>query len=300
MAKMNSTNLYITTNILVLNAKSDDPKSWQDLYRLLPYLRNSLCCVVCGNLLVDPLTPTSKCNHHLCRRCKDGRKKIKPACMWCKDNSAYVSNRSLRVMLQCYNKMCILLSKSFIFKELTKLADQQSGTGTSEGAENLISFIKEGEAFYDAYESAGGLPKSAYSILPCVYTNSSTQTLTTQTTISHPEPKTTISNISSNTTTNTTTKSKPYLYSVLYPGAGNKMTIKRKVKDPLEVTSKSANKEPQNEKASKQSYQVLLNRLERFLMDHGIRYDIIGFLMILRDHRMKIRQIINYGPLRIC
>lgn len=227
---MNSTSLYVTTNQIILKSNPSNPSTWQDLYRLVPYLRNSLCCVVCGNLLVDPLTPSvGRCQHHLCRKCIGGRKKIKPACPWCKDCNDYNDNKNLRILLQCYKKMCIALIKSGIFKGLLEQAAKtQTATGVERGAGNLIGLIKEGAAFQDNYESKGGLPKSAYSILPCVYTNSSTQTLQ-------------LANVNStnNVITSELNNPRPSLYSVMYAGTGNKITIKRKLKETTESKPKT-------------------------------------------------------------
>lgn len=237
--KMNSTSLYVTTNQIILKSNPNNPTTWQDLYRLVPYLRNSLCCVVCGNLLVDPLTPTlGRCQHHLCRRCNGGRKKIKPACSWCKDSNDYSDNKNLRILLQCYKKMCIALVKSGIFTGLVEQASKnQTSTGVERGAGNLIALIKEGAAFQDNYESKGGLPKSAYSILPCVYTNSSTQTLQ----IANTNTKSAINqNVNKNRTS---------LYSVMFAGTGNKITIKRKSKEPSEPKPKTVSvRKESNEK----------------------------------------------------
>ncbi|XP_019867370.1 E3 ubiquitin-protein ligase MSL2 isoform X2 [Aethina tumida] len=231
MAKMNSTSLYITTTQIILKSEPNNPSTWQDLYRLVPYLRNSLCCVVCGNLLVDPLSPgIGRCQHHLCRRCKGGRKRIKPACSFCKDNVDYTENKSLRILLQCYKKMCSSLINSPIFRGLKEQANKTQATGVERGAGNLILLIREGASFHDEYTSSGGLPKSTYSILPCVYTNSSTQTLQ-PTVTSEPTPN--------NVITSNNVQSRPSLYSVLY-GSGNKITIKRKPKESTEVKNKCA------------------------------------------------------------
>lgn len=224
MTKMNSTSLYVTTNQIILKSNPDEPSTWQDLYRLVPYLRNSLTCVVCGNLLVEPMTPSlGKCPHHLCKKCKGGRKKIKPACSHCKSCKEYRENKQLRVLLQCYKRMCMMLENSPIHKCLRDQAQKnrfQQSTGVESGAENLIALIKEGATFEDNYESVAGLSKSAYSILPCVYTNSSTQTLQVS---SNSDNK---YNNSSKSVSNCTP-----LYSVMYAGTGNKITITRKPKD---------------------------------------------------------------------
>lgn len=234
---MNSTSLYVTTNQIILKGNPDIPSTWQDLYRLLPYLRNSLCCVVCCNLLISPLTPTTgKCQHHLCNKCKGGKKKIKPACVWCKECLSYTENKQLRTLLQCYKKMCIFLLNSNIYKNLIE-ASKVPATGVERGAGNLLILIKEGAMFQDHYECNVGLSKDVYSILPCVYTNSSTQTLQNCQII---EGKKNI--IINPKNTNGTP-----VYSVMYAGTGNKITIKRKPKDHLE--KQQGLKKDSNEKA---------------------------------------------------
>ncbi|VEN54464.1 unnamed protein product [Callosobruchus maculatus] len=227
--KMNATNLYVTTTQIIMKSDPKNPNSWQDLYRLVPYLRNSLCCVVCSNLLVDPLTPTiAQCQHHLCRSCKGGRKKIKPACEGCKECNDYTDNKRLRILLQCYKKMCISLINSPLFHSINVQASHP-GNGFERGAGNLILLIKEGACFEDEYTSNGGLPKSAYSILPCVYTNSTiTQNNQSQPTNSDNKKALLNSNVQNRS-----------FYSVLYPGNGSKITLKRKQKDCATSSTKS-------------------------------------------------------------
>ncbi|XP_018578752.1 E3 ubiquitin-protein ligase MSL2 [Anoplophora glabripennis] len=231
--KMNATNLYATTTQIVMKSDPKNPNSWQDLYRLVPYLRNSLCCVVCSNLLVDPLTPTiAQCQHHLCRPCKGGRKKIKPACEGCKECKDYTENKRLRILLQCYKKMCVWLIHSPLFKSITMQASQP-GTGFERGASNLIMLIKEGAAFQDDYKSNGGLPKSAYSILPCIYTNSAnTQGVHSQ-----------VGKDNKNLVLNSNMQNRTSFYSVLYPGNGSKITLKRKQKDSLGNSKSGTNRQ---------------------------------------------------------
>lgn len=232
MAKMNSVSLYVTTNQIALKSDPNNPNTWQDLYRLIPYLRNSLCCIVCGNLLVDPLTPASgKCQHHLCQKCQGGRKKIKPVCEWCKDNNVYFENKTLRILLQCYKKMCVMLINSRIFLGILEQASKStSAAGVERGAENLIMLIKEGAAFQDNYEANVGLPKSAYSILPCVYT-----------TPSSPQKQIPAANQSQtmllNSGLRTVSSNNAHLYSVMYAGSGSKITIKRKPKEGVDTKS---------------------------------------------------------------
>lgn len=177
---MNATSLYVSTCRLVLQADAEDPNSWTDLYRLVPYLRQSLSCTVCSNLLIEPHTPTeTNCQHHVCRGCRGGRKKLKPSCSWCKDYDKYVENVQLRILLQCYKKLCEYLTSTNIYRSLIlSVSSNTTSNGPSAiGATSLMELIQEGTGFKDEFKSTAGLSKSAYSILPCVYTSTtSTQT----------------------------------------------------------------------------------------------------------------------------
>ncbi|OXU24500.1 hypothetical protein TSAR_010600 [Trichomalopsis sarcophagae] len=244
---MNATSLYVSTCRLILQADSEDPNSWTDLYRLVPYLRQSLSCTVCSNLLIEPHTPTeTNCQHHVCRACRGGRKKLKPSCGWCKDYDKYVENVQLRILLQCYKKLCEYLTSTGIYRGLVLAVSSNNTTNGMPclGASCLTELIKEGAGFKDEFKSNAGLSRSAYSILPCVYTTSTTST---QTGSSNP------ANVAATSATSTptiaaaastaadplapqdnppaaikTVSNGSSIYSVMYAGSGNKITIKRK------------------------------------------------------------------------
>ncbi|XP_014208217.1 E3 ubiquitin-protein ligase MSL2 [Copidosoma floridanum] len=232
---MNATSLYVSTCRLILQAEAEDPNSWTDLYRLVPYLRQSLSCTVCSSLLIEPHTPTeTNCQHHVCRACRGGRKKLKPSCGWCKDYDKYIENIQLRILLQCYKKLCEYLTNTAIYGCLLRaVACNNASNGMPRsGASALTELINEGAGFKDEFKSNAGLSKSAYSILPCVYatTTTSTQTGTSTTSSSNlvlPQtdplatseaPAAAIKTVSNGSS----------IYSVMYAGTGNKITIKRK------------------------------------------------------------------------
>lgn len=224
---MNATSLYVSTCRLVLQADVDDPNSWTDLYRLVPYLRQSLSCTVCSNLLIEPHTPTeTNCQHHVCRGCRGGRKKLKPSCGWCKDYDKYVENVQLRILLQCYKKLCEYLTNTNIYRSLilSVSSNKTSSNAPTIGVTSLMELIQEGSGFKDEFKSTAGLSKSAYSILPCVYT-STTSTQTQGNVMAGSE--TTSQNISETTAIRTVSNGSS-IYSVMYAGSGNKITIKRK------------------------------------------------------------------------
>lgn len=230
---MNATSLYVSTCRLVLQADIEDTSSWTDLYRLVPYLRQSLSCTVCGNLLIEPYTPTeTNCQHHVCRSCKGGRKKLKPSCSWCKNYDKYVENVQLRILLQCYKKLCEYVTSTSIYRSLLVSAATAGSNGNNAaGTSSLMDLIQEGAGFKDEYKSTGGLSKSAYSILPCVYTSTSTQTQTALASAAL-GPSDTSNGLSPNDLQAIRTVSNgSSLYSVMYAGSGNRITIKRKATD---------------------------------------------------------------------
>jgi len=124
---MNATNYYVSTTRLVLQADPDSPPSWQDLYTALPTLRNSLSCTVCENLLSEPYTPEeTTCEHHVCKSCKGGVKKLRPTCSWCKDYSKYSENVQLRILLENYKKLCGLIKITRIYWHILRNPEQGS------------------------------------------------------------------------------------------------------------------------------------------------------------------------------
>jgi len=122
---MNATNYYVSTTRLVLQADPDSPSSWQDLYTALPTLRNSLSCTVCENLLSEPYTPEeTTCEHHVCKSCKGGIKKLRPTCSWCRDYSKYAENVQLRILIQNYKKLCGLIKINRMFGHILRNGEQ--------------------------------------------------------------------------------------------------------------------------------------------------------------------------------
>ncbi|KAG8248511.1 histone H4-K16 acetylation [Homalodisca vitripennis] len=237
---MNATSLYVSTCRLILQANAEDSSSWTDLFRLVPYLRQSLSCTVCGNLLIEPYTPTeTNCQHHVCKSCKGGKKKLKPSCSWCKDYEKYVENVQLRILLQCYKKLCEYLTSTSMFKKIaiTNSPPSNANTNLLDGTTpTLVNLIQEGAGFADEFRSSASGRSSSY-ILPCVYTNStSTQTNSASTSLVVNEEVSTVlpsNGESDNSECPRPLLNGPSMYSVLHAGSGNKLTIKRKASDPI-------------------------------------------------------------------
>uniref|UniRef100_A0AAQ4QCF0 E3 ubiquitin-protein ligase MSL2 n=1 Tax=Gasterosteus aculeatus aculeatus TaxID=481459 RepID=A0AAQ4QCF0_GASAC len=113
MNPVNATSLYVSASRSVLQCDPRDPRALAELCKLLPFFRQSVSCLVCGNLLRDPIAPTdSSCQHYVCRGCKGQRMQLKPSCSWCKDYSRFEENRQLSLLVHCYRKLCLYITQS--------------------------------------------------------------------------------------------------------------------------------------------------------------------------------------------
>ncbi|GLH08730.1 Male-specific lethal 2-like protein [Gryllus bimaculatus] len=132
---------------------------------------------------------------------------------------------------KCYKKLCEYVTSTAIYRSLLVTAAASANNCSAiDGTSSLTELIQEGAGFKDDFKSNAGLSKSAYSILPCVYTSTSTQTQTALATASLGTSDN--SNVSPNDSQAIRTVSNgASLYSVMYAGNGNKITIKRKAND---------------------------------------------------------------------
>ncbi|XP_068604203.1 E3 ubiquitin-protein ligase MSL2-like [Brachionichthys hirsutus] len=113
MNPVNATSLYLSASRSVLQCDPGDPRAIAELCKLLPFFRQSLSCLVCGDLLQDPIAPTdSSCQHYVCRGCRGRRMQLKPSCSWCKDYSRFEENRQLSLLVRCYRKLCLYITQS--------------------------------------------------------------------------------------------------------------------------------------------------------------------------------------------
>lgn len=143
---MNALGFYISTCRYVMQADASDRDTWADLYRYLPYLRQSLSCYVCGNILHVPIGPThSICPHHICQKCRGGKMRLKPSCSWCKDQQSFVENKQLRILIMCFKKLCEYIYHSPIGHDLRAIASNGE-------TNNLGTIIQEGLSVLDDFQ----------------------------------------------------------------------------------------------------------------------------------------------------
>ncbi|XP_076150420.1 E3 ubiquitin-protein ligase MSL2a [Alosa pseudoharengus] len=121
MNPVNATSLYLSACRSVLQCDAGDPETYAELYRVLPFFRDSLSCLVCGNLLQDPIAPNT-CQHYVCKACKGKKMTIKPACSWCKDYDQFTENKQLGILVECYRKLCEYISESPLVEQIASTA----------------------------------------------------------------------------------------------------------------------------------------------------------------------------------
>ncbi|KAL1280323.1 hypothetical protein QQF64_014923 [Cirrhinus molitorella] len=111
MNPVNATALYVSACRSLLQCDPKDPETYGGLFNVLPFFRDSLSCLVCGNLLQDPVAPkNSSCQHYVCKGCKGKKMLLKPSCSWCKDYEQFEENKQLQILIDCYRNLCECVS----------------------------------------------------------------------------------------------------------------------------------------------------------------------------------------------
>uniref|UniRef100_A0A674B1J9 E3 ubiquitin-protein ligase MSL2 n=1 Tax=Salmo trutta TaxID=8032 RepID=A0A674B1J9_SALTR len=147
MNPVNATTLYVSACRSVLQCDPRDPRALAELYKLLPFFRQSLSCLVCGNLLQDPIAPTnSQCQHYVCRGCKGQRMLLKPSCSWCKDYSRFQENRQLSLLVHCYRKLCLYIAQSPLAPHIASAASDSP---------DLLAILNEGLSLAESSGEVG-------------------------------------------------------------------------------------------------------------------------------------------------
>lgn len=102
---MNATTLYVEACKCMLSLETDNQAVWDQLFHLLPKLRQALSCRVCGGLLIDPYGSHS-CEHHACKGCLRRKRSLIPGCRWCTNLEKLTEDKQARIVLACYQKLC--------------------------------------------------------------------------------------------------------------------------------------------------------------------------------------------------
>ncbi|XP_027855845.1 E3 ubiquitin-protein ligase MSL2a [Xiphophorus couchianus] len=120
MNPVDATALYVSATRAVLRCDPLQPQTFAEMYKQLPFFRQSLACLVCGKLLEDPISPTHpECQHYVCLGCKGQKMQIRLSCNRCKDYSCFQENKQLSLLVQCYRRLCLYITHSPLLKSIS-------------------------------------------------------------------------------------------------------------------------------------------------------------------------------------
>ncbi|XP_013419077.1 E3 ubiquitin-protein ligase MSL2-like [Lingula anatina] len=146
---MDTVSLYVTTCRYVMRSDPNDPSTYSELYRYVPFLRQALLCYVCGGILQRPMGPVEKvCQHNVCNDCVGGKMRLKPQCSWCKDHKAFIEKPQLRIVVQLFKKLC-----EYILS--TPLAEKIAAGSVNGESNSLLQIMQEAVDFRDDLYSNG-------------------------------------------------------------------------------------------------------------------------------------------------
>ncbi|XP_049596726.1 E3 ubiquitin-protein ligase MSL2a isoform X1 [Syngnathus scovelli] len=113
MNPVNAAALYVSASRAVLQCDPRHPHTFSDMYTLLPFFRQSLACLVCGELVQDPVSaPHPGCPHHVCLGCRGQKMAVRPACSRCRDAAGFREDKQLSLLVRLYRKLCVYVAHS--------------------------------------------------------------------------------------------------------------------------------------------------------------------------------------------
>ena len=108
-SEMNATTLYVEACKCMLSLEAGSLTVWDQLFNLLPKLRQALSCRVCRRLLVDPYG-SQRCEHHVCKACLRKKRSLNPGCRWCTNLDKLTEDKQTKIVLACYQKLCEIIA----------------------------------------------------------------------------------------------------------------------------------------------------------------------------------------------
>lgn len=110
-SEMNATTLYVEACKCMLSLEAGSLTVWDQLFHLLPKLRQALSCRVCRRLLVDPYG-SHRCEHHVCKGCLRKKRSLNPGCRWCTNLDKLTEDKQTKIVLACYQKLCEIIAQN--------------------------------------------------------------------------------------------------------------------------------------------------------------------------------------------
>ncbi|XP_077476265.1 E3 ubiquitin-protein ligase MSL2a [Stigmatopora argus] len=156
MNPVNAAALYVSASRAVLQCDPRQPHTFSDMYTLMPFFRQSLACLVCGELVRDPWSaPHPGCPHHVCLGCR-GQKVGRAACLRCRDATGFQEDKQLNLLVRLYRKLCVYVAHSGLLPCVSANAElmallEEALVGPTEDAESSdpLDFCTNGKPVED-------------------------------------------------------------------------------------------------------------------------------------------------------
>ncbi|CAO1363484.1 unnamed protein product [Diamesa hyperborea] len=235
---MDPLKLYIQCSRLVFSVeKCEVWNDYDDFKTNFKSLFENLCCISCTKLIRDPCSPKRKnltsCHHRVCLECI-GKKRPSQisSCKMCTDYTLFEKDQSIKLVLICLKDLCEYIKQSWIYDYIKKQPQSDSvDCVNSELLVNILQMIEMGAN----YGKTSEIKKELINIVVNKQSVSVPYSSQTFPSISQsPTSITTKNTIAplkiqySSALTSPTVVSQPQIYSVMYTGSGNKITLKRK------------------------------------------------------------------------
>ena len=129
---------------LTAEPRNSDANEYElSLPRLLPYLRQLLTCCACASLLEDAMISVS-CGHCYCYKCQFTPPLLKIQCRQCRERTGLEIERHLRLLVDCYKKICTILGDHLAKTGRPKDKEPSAEDGTSDPLEELVKEVVSG------------------------------------------------------------------------------------------------------------------------------------------------------------
>ena len=118
-----------------------------DIYQLLPYLRQLLTCCACAGLLEDAMI-SLVCGHCYCYECQFRTPLLKIQCRQCRERRGLVIEAQLRLLVDCYKKMCLILASQLDNNPLVlsvERSDPSNYFGSSDSEKETLKGVSDRE-----------------------------------------------------------------------------------------------------------------------------------------------------------
>lgn len=138
----NPLNLYIKCSRLVFSVEPSE--TWEDCHefeRNIRQLYESVTCINCNNLLIEPVIPKKQhfsCQHRVCLDCIGKKRSAPTSCKMCSDYTLFEKCHSTKLLLRCFQELCELVKSCWIYEYVQRRTNHDTGQSESPSLTEII------------------------------------------------------------------------------------------------------------------------------------------------------------------